>query len=406
MLKLHRLSLTAIGGILLFSACFDQPSIAVVPSPAGDHSVYPDLLSTEQGLFLLWTQDAGPNSQLRMARYDGENWSDTTRIAPLGSAFINWADFPALFQSAGGRLLTYALPTDEGGHMAYNIDLYQSANGGQAWSGPHRPHRDSAAAEHGFVSFFPLAGGATGMVWLDGRNYASLAAAEGHEHDHEGADMMLQTAVVDAQGQVLPEMTLDRRVCSCCQTSAAALPNGGAIVAYRDRDSAEIRDISYVRLLDGQWTEPRKLNDDQWKIAACPVNGPSLASRGEQVAAAWFTGAANDPRVFFKLSKDAGASFGPALQLNEQPALGRVDLAWLDDETVLVSYLEQSENSAVLYLKRIDAEGQVEDRLQVAGVSGGRGMGFPRLAVFQGYWYLAWTKDQEPERVTIWRGKI
>lgn len=391
--------------LLLFAACWAEPTIATVPTPAGDHAVYPDLLSTEEGLYLLWTQDAGSESQLRMARYDGTAWTEPVTLAPLADAFINWADFPTLYRRADGGLLTFALPARAGAQLAYDIDLYQSADGGQHWTGPLRPHRDSVAAEHGFVSFFPVENGATGMVWLDGRNYAHSAQTS-DDHHHEGANMLLQTATIDAQGRLQPDTTLDERVCSCCQTAAAALPDGGAIIAYRDRDTNEVRDISYLRRINGRWTEPRKLHDDNWTIAACPVNGPSLASRGAQVAAAWFTGADHQPRVYVSFSTDAGASFGAPRQLNRETAVGRVDLAWLDDDTVLVAYLEERDDAAVLMLQWVNADGQQGERVAVAPVSGGRGMGFPRLTIFQGQWYLAWTQDNEPERIQLWRGRL
>ncbi len=60
----------------------------------------------------------------------------------------------------------------------------------------------------------------------------------------------------------------------------------GPVVAYRDRSVDEVRDIAVVRRVNGTWTTPAVVHDDHWQIAACPVNGPALASRGDTVVIA------------------------------------------------------------------------------------------------------------------------
>ena len=43
------------------------------------------------------------------------------------------------------------------------------------------------------------------------------------------------------------------------------------------------------RYVNGKWLAPQSVFNDNWKIAACPVNGPALAAHGRNVAMTWFT---------------------------------------------------------------------------------------------------------------------
>jgi hypothetical protein len=82
------------------------------------------------------------------------------------------------------------------------------------------------------------------------------------------------------------------------------------VAVYRDRSEGEIRDIRIGAYVDGAWTEGAIVHEDGWETAACPVNGPAVAARGEDVAVAWFTAAGDVPRVKVAFSDDAAESFG------------------------------------------------------------------------------------------------
>jgi hypothetical protein len=113
---------------------------------------------------------------------------------------------------------------------------------------------------------------------LDGRQLSQ---------ENEG-DMALFYTTIGKDGSIGSETTLDSRVCECCQTSAAATPDG-LLVVYRDRSPKEIRDISIVRYASGKWSTPVTVSNDGWQIDACPVNGPAISASGRNVAVAWFT---------------------------------------------------------------------------------------------------------------------
>jgi hypothetical protein len=209
---------------------------------------------------------------------------------------------------------------------SYDVRVAVSTDQGRSWSTPMTPHDDGTPTEHGFVSLAGAKGGVT-AIWLDGRNTGG--GDHMAEHDAAAGAMTLRTAMIDSQGRVSGgEAELDARVCDCCQTDAAQSAEG-LVVAYRDRDEGEVRDISVVRATDAGWSAPTRVHRDDWRITACPVNGPAVAAHGRTVAVAWFT-APDQPRIRLAFSDDAGRSFAPPLDIDAGRVAGRVDLVLLD----------------------------------------------------------------------------
>jgi hypothetical protein len=262
----------------------------------------------------------------------------------------------------------------------------QSSDGGTTWSTPRTIHDDGKKAEHGFVSLLPY-GDNFFITWLDGRNTA-MEGMENHDgHGHHG-EMTLRAAVVTPAGEKISEWELDNRTCDCCQTSAAITDNG-PVVVYRDRSAEEIRDMSITRLVNGSWTSPQPIHNDNWKIAGCPVNGPRMMAKGNTVAIAWFSMPGEKSEVKVVFSQDGGATFGQPIQIDEGKAIGRVDLAMLDDLSVVVTWME----GAVIKATRVDANGTKSNAFEVASSSESRSSGFPQLTTSGDALILAWTNS-------------
>jgi hypothetical protein len=195
---------------------------------------------------------------------------------------------------------------------------------------------------------------------------------------------------------------LDDRTCDCCPT-AAALTADGPLVAYRDRGPEEIRDIAVVRFADGAWTAPRIVHADGWRIDGCPVNGPALAAQGRRVAVAWFTLAGEAPHVRLAFSTDAGATFGPPVEVSEGQPLGRVAVALGGDGVAHVLYLDGPTDDATLRLRRVHTDGTRETPVTMADGLDARATGFPVLARHADALVLAWTTLDRPGGVPVIR---
>jgi hypothetical protein len=283
------------------------------------------------------------------------------------------------------------------------VKVASSVDAGASWSEPWTPHEDGTPTEHGFVSLFPLEAG-VGLTWLDGRHYAP--GPGGGEPTRE---MQVRFRAVGTPGGPGPEVLLDERTCDCCQTDAAITAEG-PVVVYRDRSPEEVRDIFVTRLTADGWSTGTPVHDDGWVTAACPVNGPAVAARGALVAVAWFTAAADEPRVLVAFSEDAGRSFSPPVRLDGGSPAGRVDVVLHADGRARVSWLERiGGDGAELRLARLSASGGTPEVSTVSASSSARASGFPRLAIppwEPGSVLVAWTDVSDPERSTVRVGLV
>ncbi len=375
----------------------ESPAAAVVlpvTSPTGPGAGEPFLATSPDGrVHLSWLEPVDSAHALRFATYDGTRWSPVRTIRTGSNFFVNWADFPSLKVLDDGRLAAHWLQRTGGATYAYGVRVSQSTDGGETWSTPIIPHRDTSNTEHGFVTLW-REGNGMGAVWLDGRKYNK----EGHSPTNE---MMVVSTTISPEGQLGTEVRLDERACDCCQT-AVAMTSDGPVVAYRDRSLDEIRDIYVVRRVRGKWTKPVAVHNDGWKIAACPVNGPAIAATGKRVALAWFTAANDSGEVNVAFSSNAGETFGPPVRVDGGKPAGRVDVALLRDGSALVSWIERTGgDTAAVRVRRVTPDGKLAAPITVAASSAARASGFPRMVIRGDDAIFAWTEPGRPSAVRL-----
>ncbi len=363
--------------------------------PAGPGSAQPDLVRAPDGRLLLsWLESVpGRRTRLQYAEFLATGrWFGPKTVAIGNSFVVNWADTPHMLALPDGTLWLQWLQKAGAGH-AYHVALSSSRNDGLNWSAPLRPHTDDSATEHGFAALWPQGNDRLGIAWLDGRN---MAAAEAGHAGHDTGAMTLRSAVFDAAMDTEGETEIDAKACECCQTDAA-VTSKGALLVYRDRSDDEIRDIHATRFDGKAWTPAKPVFADNWKMPACPVNGPAVAAQGANAVVAWYTAAGDTPAVKLARSTDAGDSFAAPVLLDSGEAVqGRVDVA-LDDSGVWALWLREDGNGQSLMLARYapDLSKQLE-KVEVAKLQGrGRGTGFPQLALRDGRAFVIWTDIAE-----------
>lgn len=385
---------SAVCAVLALAACRQDPGLSMpepvpVDVPAGAGAALPHGADAGAEAILSWVEPDSGGHVLRFARFDGTEWAAPQNVARGSNWFVNWADFPSVVSLSDDDLAAHWLQRSAEGTYAYDVMVSRSIDGGVTWSEPLRPHSDGTPTEHGFVSLFPVDSG-LGVVWLDGRRYAGTPGAP------PSNEMTVRFAVL---GTGEPrEALLDERACDCCQT-AIAMTSAGPLVAYRDRTTDEIRDISVTRLLDGEWTNPYTLHADGWHIDACPVNGPQADASGDDVAVAWFTAARDTPRVHVAFSNDAGATFGAPVRVDAGNPVGRVDVLLLDRARALVVWLERTSEGAAVKGRIVASGGAVGEPRDIAQTAAQRPSGFPRMARYAGGVLLAWTEPGDPSHV-------
>ncbi|MGI9257962.1 MAG: sialidase family protein [Gammaproteobacteria bacterium] len=323
-----------------------SPRFAPVPS-LGD-STGPRLAAGPTGeLILSWMEPGDDGTALRFAVYEDGTWGTPYSVVENAPLFVNWADLPSVVPMGDGRLAAHWLQTGDHSH-AYNVVFAESLDAGATWSSPVVPHRDGTDTEHGFVSMY-AADHATGLLWLDGRKMVNDVT-----DDPVVTGMTLRAAVI-TNDAIDNEQLVDELICDCCQTDIA-VTDSGPVAVYRDRSVNEIRDIAVTRHLDGRWQTGVRVARDDWEIAGCPVNGPSISAAGSRVAVAWFT-AAIEPLVRLSISADSGAHFAAPVDIVRSDTLGRVGVVLLGDGDVAVSWLQASDAGAVIKVRRVSADG-------------------------------------------------
>ena len=367
--------------------------VELLPSPAAENSSLSRVVSDESGnLYLSWVTQAEGSAGLYYSTLKETRWKKPQLVRRGEDWFINWADFPVLSVSAENKAAHWLRMSAEGTYD-YDIDARFYDARTDSWSDTITPHKDGVSAEHGFVSMLPVGNGNTLMSWLDGRNTKTEAGY---------GEMTLRAGIFSARGETLSEWELDARVCDCCQTSAA-MSAAGPIIVYRDRSAEEIRDIYVTRYVNGDWTPPVAIHDDQWEIAGCPVNGPSVAAQGNFVAVGWFTAKDDSPKVQLALSTDSGEHFSAPILVSGPDTIGRIDTAILANGQVAVSWLDTKDETAELTVSRFSAGGSLIDTTVVAGMSASRRSGFPIIEAIGDDLFVTWTDISEGPEVRVAR---
>lgn len=379
------LSVLATNGI----SCEEAPKGSLPPlvqafsNPAGARSSLPYLYTYGGKSLMSWVERTGDSlAVLKYAEVSDTTWQAPKAILEAKDWFVNWADFPVIVENHG-HLMTHVLKKSSAGTYSYDVKLNILPRGASKWTTDLALHTDGTASEHGFVSAMPYREDYFFVTWLDGRNTV------GGDDEHRGA-MTIRAAVVGVDGSIGKEVVLDDRTCDCCQTTAAMTENG-PVVIYRDRSQEEVRDMSIVRWVDGQWTAPVTVHEDNWKIKGCPVNGPKAAALGNNLAVAWFTASNNEPKVQLVFSDDGGAHFDAPIRIDSSNAMGRVDLALIDKQTALISWMAATETAAEIRAVKVSRSGQISAPVVIATLDASRNTGFPQMELVGDKVYFAWT---------------
>jgi hypothetical protein len=362
-------------------------------APAQGNSGQPQLTASDRGVVLSWLEQTDASATLKFSELSGGAWTAAKTVASSGDWFVTDADVPTVMRKRDGTLVATTYPLVDPAIEAYDLRLSYSRNDGSTWSTPLSPHHDGTKSQHGFASLFEMPEGALGVAWLDGRVPEAMS---------------VYFASFDAGWKQTAESSVNARVCECCPTSATMTADG-PLVAFRDRSNQEIRDIHVTRIEKGQWTAAVPVHADNWRIEACPVNGPALSARGRTVAAAWFTATGNNGHAYAAFSRDAGRTWEDPIRLDDQTSLGRVDIELLDDGSAIATWVEFASERAQLRVRQVRASGERSRATTIAGAGERRVRGYPRLARNGNTLVFAWTESGDgpgPQEVKTAIGRL
>ena len=143
--------------------------------------------------------------------------------------------------------------------------------------------------------------------------------------------------------------------------------------------------------LAGAHTAP--VHADGWLMRGCPVNGPRIDARGNRVAVAWFTAARDAPVVNVAFSRDGGHTFGAPVRVDAGHPAGRVDLALLDDDSAIVTWVEATSPEAHIVARHVSDGGPLNPPQTLGSGTSASSIGFPRIARSKDNVLAAWNGD-------------
>ena len=355
--------------------------------PAGSGAMAPNLYSNGNQAWLTWIEPVDEDKHiyaLRMASLLDGAWGESQTITKGSNLFVNWADFPELCVANDGSMFATWLQKSGAGAYSYDIGIARSDDEGRSWSMMGTLNDDRVLGEHGFVSLVPEGEQGVRAFWLDGREISG----DGHSGEG-GGDMQLRTTSIDTE--VHPSELMDERACECCGTDATVF-DGHPLVVYRDRDDLEVRDISIATL----GYPSTSINDDQWRIEGCPVNGPSIDSNETDVVVAWFTSPELGSKANIAFISAQGID-DPILISNK--TLGRVDVVMQGEGTAVACWLETCSTGTFVVTSKVSKDGTVEPFKQIQKVASSHQAGFPRIATVGDDLLIVWTAEDTEQGI-------
>ena len=279
-----------------------------------------------------------------------------------------------------------------------------SADGGLTFAPARSITPSGVTGARGWESAALGADGTVHAVWLDGRNAApsprdSKAAPAGHAHAaagaHRHADMRQDIYHAMWTGTEAPvEASVASNVCFCCKT-AVVTRGRDVFVAWRHLFPGGVRDIAVARSADGGRTfqDPVRVSDDNWKIDACPDDGPAMTVDGEGALHVVWPTLVSDPdarrmAIFESTSRDGGVTFTPRARVDgadSGPAHPRLATTGGGRSAVVWDELAQG-TRRVLFR----AAGGTRVPLSTGGVAS-----YPAIAAIGEGFVVAWTDQAE-----------
>jgi hypothetical protein len=229
----------------------------------------------------------------------------------------------------------------------------QSFDNGKTWTEAKSLVNDPAGYDQRYYDVELLPDGEAGIIWLDNRKTT----------DKEGS--ALYFASTNGKNGFEGEKRISQSCCQCCRTDLFVDKQNSIHAVFRGIIQDSIRDMVHIVSRDEgkTFSEPKRINEDNWVIKGCPHTGPAMTENKSGIHFAWFTGGKNKG-CFYTQTTDDGksftgadsiSSFGSHPQLTSLPN-GELIIVW--DE------MQFAKNKVVkrIGIQRRNAEGKTEAR--------------------------------------------
>jgi hypothetical protein len=196
-------------------------------------------------------------------------------------------------------------------------------------------------------------------------------------------------------------------VCFCCKTSVTPTTDNGVVALWRHIFPDSVRDIAATVLGRKPGSPPTvtRVGADNWKIAACPDDGPaSVVSASNVVHAVWPTAVSSRAKGIFFSSSTGDLNFAARQRVDGGDAAGTAhpQIALVDANTVAVVWDEALGDESRVVLRRYNLRTSTwQDAEPLTNSADGI---YPVAAGVDGDLLVAWTnRARLPSRITLVR---
>jgi len=316
-----------------------------------------------------------------VSRDGGRTFSEPVRVnSEAGTAKVSGEQPPRIVLAPQANAdPVVSLIWTASGEAGTRLLTSRSVDGARTFAPSELVPGTDAPGNRGWESLTAFGNGVVAAAWLDHRLHAQGSdVATTHHHHEAGADpnedgvamaARSQLYFVAFDGESAPK-PLTGGVCYCCKTALATGMFGSpdtVAIAWRHVYPGNMRDIAFTISRDQgrTFSAPVRASEDQWSIAGCPDDGPSMAIDGEgRVHLVWPTAATENGQpvkaLFHTMTAD-GVTFTPRVKLPTQGQANHPQIAAAADGSLVVVWDESGSGTRSIARARgvLDGSGQV-----------------------------------------------
>jgi len=410
----------AVASIVFIAGCgrpAPQRIQLAVPDRTNAHAT---LASDGTRVAAVWaaTGSGGADIELAISIDDGRHFSQPVRVNDVpGEASVSGEQPPRVVLHDSHVDVVWVAKQNGVGV----IRTARSTDGGTTFSAARTITPVGLTGARGWESAAMADDGSLHVAWLDGRASGdrsvtpapmpvSTAAANAQHQHHHGGPAPRQDIFHAVWNGVDPllETRVAANVCFCCKT-AIVTHQSDVYVAWRHLFDGGVRDIAVAHSADGGRTfgAPVRASADNWKIDACPDDGPAMAIDGVGILhIVWPTLIHEDNRdrmtIFHASSVDRGATFSPRERIDDGRGAGA------SHPRLAVSH----DNSVAIVWDQV-GEGGRRVLARVLGTSAIRHIGddtrtssYPSITATPSGYMVAWTEQDQTtgSHIVVLRG--
>lgn len=247
----------------------------------------------------------------------GATWSAPQRIQREPEAIsADGENRPKLaFGSKGELYISYTKPLAK--PYTGEIRFIRSLDGGRTFEPPTTVHANRDMITHRFDAMTVDPRGRIYVAWIDKRD---AETARARKQDYVGA--AIYYAVSDDRGATFRgDFKLADHTCECCRIALALAPGGKVMALWRHVFEPNVRDHAMAQLTPtGIVAAPRRVSFDDWRVDACPHQGPALAFAADGTRhQTWFALKGDEGGLFYA-NAAPGAQLGSPIRLGSEQA--------------------------------------------------------------------------------------